>query len=47
MRGLAIVYHVQLHNLESKYQYKLKLLEDTKNLLSMLNGDHLWNNIQN
>eukprot|EP00347_Sterkiella_histriomuscorum_P006967 403350758 len=34
MKGLSLVYHLQLINLE----------KDTKNLLSLLNGDHLWNN---
>jgi hypothetical protein len=33
MKGLAIVYQVQLATLE----------KETKTLLSMLNGDHVWN----
>ncbi|CDW74157.1 UNKNOWN [Stylonychia lemnae] len=34
MKGLALVYHLQLMELE----------KDSKSLLSMLNGDYLWNN---
>ena len=41
MRGLALVYHAQLVNLESKLSL-MYLLEDTKSLLAMLNGDHVW-----
>jgi hypothetical protein len=33
MKGLAIVYQAQLGTLE----------KETKTLLSMLNGDHVWN----
>ena len=33
MKGLAIVYQTQLATLE----------KETKTLLSMLNGDHVWN----
>jgi len=33
MRGLAIVYQAQLNTLE----------KESKTLLSMLNGDHVWN----
>jgi hypothetical protein len=33
MKGLAIVYQAQLATLE----------KETKTLLSMLNGDHVWN----
>jgi hypothetical protein len=33
MKGLAIVYQMQLATLE----------KETKTLLSMLNGDHVWN----
>lgn len=34
MKGLAVVYTLQLHFLESS----------TKNLLSQINGDYAWNN---
>ena len=42
MRGLALVYHAQLLNLESKLCLSITLLEDTRSLLAMLNGDHVW-----
>ena len=45
MRGLAIVYQLQLVELESNHRmYNNLVIEDSKNLLSMLNGDYLWNN---
>jgi len=45
MRGLAIVYQLQLVELESNHRmYNNFVIEDSKNLLSMLNGDYLWNN---
>ena len=44
MRGVAMVYHMQLLLLESMTLNLNMTLEDSKNLLSLLNGDHLWNN---
>lgn len=45
MRGLAIAYNLQTHALESKHTSVNPLnKEETRNLLSLLNGDHLWNN---
>ncbi len=47
MKGLAVCYHLQLINLESNiyiYLSYISQIEDSKELMSLLNGDHLWNN---
>jgi len=42
MRGLALVYNYQLMLLESKFIPCSTFAEDSKGLLSILNGDQLW-----
>lgn len=47
MKGLAMCYHLQLVHLESIIHFsrsnQLIFAGDMKGLMSLLNGDHLWN----